>query len=115
MKGTMLVINPEGAITRTDTDDPDILERSQKAVGGWIEKVPGFNSILYDREVRKCVALCNEEGKLDELPRNTVANRYWTEALKRDFGLHGLTSPDPDFLVGSIVIVFGDEEFMEAL
>lgn len=115
MKGTMLVIAPDGTITRTDLATADILEAAQKAVGGYLEKVPHFTSIEFDGKWRPCVALCNEEGKLDRpapLPPNPLAAGLWGKSLQRD---HGVASPSPDYLVGNIVVLVGDAEFMEAL
>ena len=115
MKGTMLVIGHDASVERTDLTGPPDLAALQKAVGGWLEKVPYFNSIEYDGAVHRCAALCNEEGKLDRptpLPRNPAATDYWAQAMKRD---HGVASPMPDYLVGNIVVLFGDDEFMDAL
>ena len=115
MKGTMLIIAPNGVITRTELKTAEILESLQKAVGGYLEVVPHFHSIDYDGAVRKCVAMCNEEGKIERpaiLPHNDVATTLWAQALQRD---HGVMAPFPDYLVGNIVVLFGDREFMEAL
>lgn len=118
MKGTMLILSPDGRITRTDYGDvalPEMLDAMTKAVGGYIEKVPHFGSIEFDGAVRPCHVLCNEDGKLDRpapLPRNIHADALWAKALQRDFNV---ASPSPDYLVGNIVILFGDDEFMEAL
>jgi len=116
MKGTMLVmIAADGNVIRTDLDAPPDLATLQTTVGGYLEKVPHFNSIEYQGAVRRCVALCNEEGKLDRpspLPRNLLADQYWAQAMQRDYGVR---NPMPDYLVGNIVILFGDPEFMESL
>ena len=115
MKGTMLIIAPNGVITRTELTSAEILESLQKAVGGYLEVVPHFHSIDYDGAIRKCVVMCNEEGKIERpaiLPHNPLASDYWAQAMRRD---HGVRSPFPDYLVGNIVVLFGDREFMEAL
>lgn len=47
------------------------LEKMQMAVGGYIEVVPGFSKY----KGRMCMALCNEEGKLEGLERNEAATQ----------------------------------------
>jgi hypothetical protein len=94
----------------------------QRMVGGWLEAVPGFSSIEHGGEVHRCVALCNEEGKLDystypghdkrrqPLPFNEFATGLWAAAVNGN-----PLSVMPDALAGTVVILFGDEEFMGAL
>ena len=64
-----------------------------------------------------CVALCNEHGKLDHLPMNEIATALWSDALRRKgINLIDERSRKPvDWLVGSIVVLFGDREFMSEL
>jgi len=101
------------------------LDFLQKAVGGYIERVPLFNRILIDRKVTYCVVYCNEESKLKRQPVNRNATRLW------DYALRHLSHPDgtpqfptgllkpsgevSDMLVGDIVVLYGDDEFMEAV
>jgi hypothetical protein len=76
-------------------------------VGGYIEKVPGFDVVSLDGENHDCFALCNEEGKLRGLPRNDAATQAWWFAV----------APNVlrDVLVGNVIVLYGDDEFMEAL
>ena len=62
-------------------------------------------------EGQPCIAFCNEEAKLHGFPYNHPANRAWRIAFKAATG----KTPEPDYLVGPIAIVTGDEEFLEAL
>jgi len=64
-------------------------------------------------DIVRCVAFCTKEGKLDNLPFNGNATMLWQMALRR-------ARPDdpsffPDYLVGTVVVLFGDDEFMQAL
>lgn len=56
--------------------------------------------------MQKCFVLCNEHGKHMNLPVNLEANRLWQ-----------LSAGEPlnDILVGPVVILFGDAEFMATL
>lgn len=94
-------------IIETDSDKvmgihyhPLSLEFMQTAVGGSIEIIPGFTRYMG----KDCVAFCNEEGKLRNLPVNQDATMEWR-----------WQHPTPDILVGNVLVVTGDEEFMGAL
>src|SRR5262245_38701478 len=76
--------------------------------GGWLEAVPGFTrypSRAADRLVR-CAAFCDEEGKMKDLPVNEMATMLWHAGLQ--------PAQRIDVLVGPVVVVFGDAEFMRA-
>src|SRR5262245_35255356 len=118
MRGTMLVFQPYHAQpARTELTAPPELEALQHAVGGWLEAVPHFDRIEIDGGEQRCVALCNEEGKLNHLDHNSRATVLWHQAL-RFAGLPGLILPNgglADYLVGNVIVLFGDREFMDAL
>lgn len=63
------------------------LQFLQKAVGGYIESVPHFETFDLDDAggggVVPCVTYCNEEGKLKDLPENWFVTRMWNAALIR--------------------------------
>jgi hypothetical protein len=92
----------DGKLNSVEQDTCPELEQLRDAVGGFIEAVPYFEWF----GTRKCVAFCNEEGKLDGLPVNTVATYLWRA-----------TTPNmSDVLVGNIVIVgYDTEEELKAL
>lgn len=131
MKGHMMTIptdGPVGTITEISAkearDTSLMLEKMKAAIGGgYIEKIPGFDTIIVDKVKHKCVALCDEDGKRKEMPINPVATELWDDALKRR-GHPGLAPLLPgmalafglaDFLVGPVVVLYGDAQFLRAL
>lgn len=98
MNGSMIVLHTDGKITVQDYSDAVPLNVLQAAVGGYIEIVPGFDVYEFEGEWRPCVAYCNEDGKIIGLPKNDTATALW-------LGSH-------DVLVGDVVILVGDDEFL---
>ena len=111
MKGTMLIYRPGSQSgERREFDHPPELEELQAALdGGYLESVPYFQSIDVDGTRHTCWALCDEEGKLKHLDINLHATMLWEQSLRR-LGTHV-----DDVLVGPVAVLFGDDEFMEAL
>lgn len=108
MKGTMLVIATDGSIQRRELTDPtNLLPVLQKEVGGYIEVVPYFSRFLDESEMKRCVVLCNENGKLDGLPYNALATALWQDELRK------LGGSIDDVLVGPVLVIMGDKEFMD--
>ena len=105
MRGIIISLNYDGTRNRLELNHADILKELQYIVGGYIEQVPGFDSY----GGYKCIAFCNEEGKLKGLPLNFMATKRWHESLK-DKGL-----PAVDRLSGNVAVVYGDDEFMVAI
>jgi hypothetical protein len=117
----------------TELDRPLDLDPLQKAVEGFIEVVPYFDTFVPPSDIKSfnegeplpCVVFCNEEGKIHKLPVNYQATRLWDCALRRVRDANakalypnGLSRPDggsADVLVGPVLIVTGDPEFMESL
>lgn len=107
MKGYILTVPVTGQTTIQEVETASILDHLKAGIGGgYLEAVPYFNKIAWDTEVHRCVAFCDEEGKLKGLPINNRANVLWTNAVGEYVS---------DVLVGDVVIVWGDEEFMSAL
>lgn len=79
----------------------------QEAVDGWIELIPYFETY----KGKPCMAFCNEKGKLHGLPYNEPANLAWRVAFHKARG----QLPQPEYLVGPVVILTGDKEFLSAL
>lgn len=102
MKGIKTIIKADGSLVTEGKLEPVKLEELQAAVGGFIETVPNFETYLG----KKAIAFCNEEGKIDGLPINEQATRFWRYAAPAGFA---------DVLVGDVVILTGDDEFMEAV
>ena len=82
----MLVIPPDGPLQATEFTAPLDLPVLQKAVGGYLETVPLFHSIMHGGKLHRCVAFCDEDGKRKELPLNDLACAAWDAALRRDAG-----------------------------
>lgn len=125
MKGSTLIFRVAGIAPEVKVWDgvtPD-LKFLQTAVGGYIEMIPYFNTIFLDESMRDCDVYCDEEGKLNGKPFNRVATLAWHEALLRirdpegnQLFPRGLRNPDgstADILVGDIVVVTGDAEFLK--
>ena len=117
MKGTLVILGTDGTIDRREVENPDNLFRTlQNEVGGYIEMVPYWKTYRDQGERKPCVAVCNEEGKLNGLPPNPLATALWHVALKEQMNIDlPKFAGDLDHLVGQIVVVMGDEEFMEEL
>jgi hypothetical protein len=126
MNGMMLIYGTDGAFDIVSfTERPTLVEVQQAVGGGYIEQVPFFNTVAYNGEVHHCLAFCDEDGKRKELPYNQKATELWDLALRRMRDIDGdrvypdgLTQPngDPtDVLVGPIAVMFGDEDFMDAV
>lgn len=116
MKGTMLIYRPGEEVAEIKPLDhtPDFIEL-HNMVGGEIEVVPLFGTIKYGDKIEDCVAFCAEFGKIESFPVNRMATMEWERALARRGDGHTLFHADgsmKDFLVGNIVVVFGDAEFM---
>ena len=110
MKGTLLVCSPNmRVLDEWPQDSPPPLEQLQAFVGGDIEAVPGWTSIQHRGIRHKCVAFFNEHGKQKALPKNHYASVLW--ALQWDARRGELK----DHLVGPVVILYGDADFMAAL
>lgn len=105
MKGTTTLIAVDGTETAVEWSHAIPLKFLQEAVGGYIELVPYFNEF----RGAFCVAWCNEHGKISTPPMevNKKANEHWAIAL------NGAAMFDT--LRGPILIVQGDNEFIEAL
>jgi len=120
MNGTMLIFRAAGPLAdppmRVVLTSPPELQALHDALGGWLERVPGFDAIMLDGTAHRCVALCDEHGKGKKLPINRGATLLWAAA--RQAAAWPLTNPDGsfiDWLVGTVVVLLGDDEFMAAL
>lgn len=117
MPGILLTIDQTGKQTTRDFDVPPPIEVLQEGVGGSIQLVPYFNRIEHDGKWHACVAFCNEDGKNQGLRYNEPATKLWQTTLHAN-GHPGLIGPDGlliDFLVGSIIVLWGDQAFMDSL
>jgi hypothetical protein len=106
MQGRMIVLRVDGTVEAKDLKQASgILSDLQGAVWGYIETVPAFDTYRdEDGRLHACVALCNEEGKLKQLPVNERATILWRGQCATS-----------DTLVGDVVVLYGDAEFMRDL
>lgn len=118
MRGTLLIFRPgKMAPDVKEIDFAPLSELDRLQVlkdgigGGYIEAVPYFLTIEHAGELHRCIAFCDEDGKRKQLDHNIAANEHWRRAMRRAAGC----SPDPDYLVGDVAVVFGDAEFMEVV
>ncbi|MBO0716444.1 MAG: DUF3846 domain-containing protein [Rhizobiales bacterium] len=112
----MLFVPGKGGQDVRDLTRVPTLEELQEVVGGDIEAVQGFLSVQFGTATVRCVALCNENGKHEHLPINMAATLAWERALRRiGIELRDVSGAPKEWLVGTVVVLFGDREFMEAL
>ena len=119
MPGFYRIITPAFQLPAVAIDSPPALAVLQETVGGYIERVPFFDCLpesaaLPKDYVQPCVAYCNEEGKLNGLPVNITATRMWANVLMCA-GRIETVDEIGDVLVGTIIVLWGDDAFMEAL
>jgi len=111
MKGSIISILPDGTTTEFQIEGPPQLEMLKGAIGGGhLEVVPYLDTVGIKGIVHKCIAFCDEEGKIKGLSFNRVANELWHLAQ-----LARKRVVISDRLVGPVAIVYGDKEFMEEL
>ena len=120
MKGTSLIRRPGDIdkieVKRYDRASPTLDELKTAIGGGYLEAVPGFYSMAYAGTVMNAVAMCDEDGKRKELPVNEGATFAWEAALRRQGStLRGSGDRPTDYLVGTVIVLFGDKEFSESL
>ena len=114
MRGTLITMKTDGSSTLTPLDEPPGLELLKDGIGGgYIEHIPGWDQFPIPASekggMQPCDAFCDEDGKRKQMPLNEYATALWHEMLK----LGGPLIPGwHDVLVGDVVIVLGDPEFM---
>lgn len=139
-KGTLITITPEGMMRADPVEVPQgeetgsfIYQKLYDAVGGPIETIPFFETVKLPKSVaaklgdtngfnlsekRPCAAFCNEYGKVHGLAYNEFGTALWAMSLVdaghatiRDDG----AIPMNDICNGAIIIVVGDEAFLETI
>lgn len=119
MNGTMVILGADGGIRKMELTKADgILPMLQEAVGGYVEVVPYFTGFPDETgALQPCVAMCNEEGKLRGLPINQAATELWHQQLRSNPPALGmpLAGAKLDVLVGNVLVIMGDDEFMAEL
>jgi hypothetical protein len=115
MQGTLYILyaSPSATARKVQLDRPVTQEEIQDAVGGSIGFITNFDTISQDGKVSLCYAFCDEEARSRNRPLNRVATTLWSQALVRRFGCG--QAELPEVLLGSVALITGDSEFMEAL
>jgi hypothetical protein len=113
MRATFLVFKP--GLSKPEIlpiDGPPALGVLKAGIGGGhLEVVPFFTRIEHGGQMHDCITFCDEEGKLKGLKYNREATFRWDRSMRVVAGC----GCSPDHLVGPILVVIGDAEFMEAL
>ena len=103
---TMLIFHPHQRETRiVDLDARPWLADVEFALGGPVDKVPGFFSIQYDGAVHRCAAFALRNRASRSL--NVAATIAWDGALRREMGV-GLIRRDgtrAGHLAGPVAVV----------
>ena len=121
MKGLMLVYEAFGALDSPpdhviELTAPPMVETMHRYVGGYLEAVPHFDSVMHGAALHRCVAFCNEDGKGENLAVNRRATVLWEAALqRRGRSLLNARGEVMDYLVGTIVIIIGDRQLLRNL
>lgn len=117
MKGTALIYRPRQLEPEImPMVRPPTLAALQQAVDGYIEVVPYFDRIEVEGERVPCLAFCNEDGKGQQRPFNRAATDAWEKHLDTvGIPLRDHSGNYKDFLVGSVIVLYGDPEFLTAL
>ena len=104
----LLVFSPFDAHPTSHHFDGPLAVALQQALGGDAEVVPGFNSILHNGIIQRCVAYYDKGGKENGRPLNSWATALWHMALKRAGYEQGLRRTDgtiADWLTGNVAVV----------
>jgi len=111
MRGDVIVLRPNrGPETRTYFGRPPY-DLVSSAVGGSIEIVPMFDHVqLFDGTSTRAVVFCNSEAYMLDLPDNFWATAAWHYIIRAKGEKRPLA-----MLKGTVIIITGDDEFMEEL
>lgn len=109
MKGQIIIITPdntEATVERRDVTAAPKLAELQELVGGYIELAPMLNHFMTPQGLEPYVAFWNEDGRMLKLPRTNMATAIWSYSVPE------LRSQP---IVGNVVVLMGDDEFMDSL
>jgi hypothetical protein len=132
MAGLMIIYDAAVAVDAPPDikrlDGPPSYRTLHDVVDDGLERVGFFNSIVINGEPCACVAFCGEHGKQRELPVNSAATIQWSAAVNREIAhldARALLRPQPvfsvrhgqwlDYLAGTVVVLVGDKDFMQAI
>src|SRR5262245_15074063 len=81
MKGVAMTLIPGRPAVIQSLHAQPSLEDLQRVVEGYIELVPGLTSVEIAGKIHRCVAFCNEEGKLHRQDRGPMNPNRGGDAL----------------------------------
>jgi hypothetical protein len=115
MLGILHIIpaNPGSAPRVIRLERPVTEKEIQDAVGGPVGFIANFDTVTQDGTISLCYAFCDEQARHRARPQNRQATTLWSQALVRRFGAG--QAELPEVLLGSVVVITGDSEFLEAL
>jgi len=102
----LIIIKADGTSERRPLETVPDHVMLHDLVGGYIELVPHWNHVTVDGKVQRCAVFCDENGKVNGRPINKIATGLWYSAI------NGIVE---DYLVGDIVIVWGNKAFISRL
>jgi hypothetical protein len=117
MRGELLIYGSGGDVTARELKQVPELQELREGVGGSVEQVPMFRTINRRGIVCDCLAFCEEDGRAKGRAVNPVATMLWDLALRRARIGNGLRDSEGrvrDYLVGDVIVVLGDAEFLAA-
>mgnify|MGYP001549928524 CR=1 FL=1 len=94
------IIPLSGMITYRACTEAPSLEELQQEVGGYLQVIPRFDKFHGEH----CVAFCDEEGSFKNMATNAIASKLWREQAGHSGSLRG-----------TVVVLYGDDAFMEAI
>lgn len=114
MIGSSIILRPNRPIEFRTYTGPVRDDHFSDTIDGLLEMVPHFDQwIDAEGKLRECVVYADQEAEMKGLEINHYASAIWNyiaDLKGIDYRLRRRRQ-----LAGPVVIVFGDEEFMEAL
>jgi len=114
MRGTLRVISTPAskkAHRLIELRQVPTLSILRDIVGGELQLLDDFDTILHGGQAVSCKVFCRRMP--DENSPNVFANMLWTQAMIRKHGFSETTVPH--MLTGPVAVLFGDQEFLEAI
>jgi hypothetical protein len=103
-----IIIKPDGTMScETHKNKPDWREAG-KYVGGYIQIVPYFSSLVYEgTKYNRGTAYCNENGWAEGLPNNPAAKEAWMKACPKG-------DPERMYISGTLLFVVKEKVDVKA-
>jgi hypothetical protein len=114
MRGGLFIVRQNGDIETRSIDRPPTAEELREIVSGYIEMIPYWThlSVASKNIDSDCVGFCDSDGKTIG---NKLSNELATAIWEVDLNRKGMSAKGRDYLVGDIVLVWGDQELLDNL